>query len=230
MDKLAAALKMDPMELRRKNAIQAGHTSPGQVKLTPNLLGDVKGCLNKVENLINWSEGDRIDLGNNLIKAKGLACFWKTSNSPTDAISAATITFNSDASCNLNVGAVEIGPSSKSTLAQIAADILKLDYNKVHVEFEVNTRTSPHHWKTVASMTTFMVGRAVQEAANDAIRQIESIAAIAYNAQRKTWHWIRAAFQDDPSVYIDLANVVHGYKYPNGWQPGYWPGTPLCPG
>jgi len=218
MDKLAAALKMDPMELRRKNAIQAGHTSPGQVKLTPNLLGDVKGCLNKVENLINWSEGDRIDLGNNLIKAKGLACFWKTSNSPTDAISAATITFNSDASCNLNVGAVEIGPSSKSTLAQIAADILKLDYNKVHVEFEVNTRTSPHHWKTVASMTTFMVGRAVQEAANDAIRQIESIAAIALQCSPEDLALDkgRVYFKDDPSVYIDLANVVHGYKYPNG--------------
>lgn len=124
MDKLAAALSIDPLELRRRNLITAGQTSPTQVLLTPSLLGDVSTCVDQVANLINWDEGARIELDNQRVKAKGLACFWKTSNSPTDAIAAAIISFNSDASINLNVGAVEIGPSTKTTLAQILAEIM----------------------------------------------------------------------------------------------------------
>lgn len=218
MDKLAAALNMDPLELRRKNIIKPGATSPTQVVLTQSNVGDVTQCLDKVEKLINWSEGNRTELDNNRIRAKGVACLWKTSNSPTDAIAAAIVLFNSDASMNLNVGAVEIGPGTKTTLAQILAEKMKVDISKIHVEMEVNTRTSPHHWKTVASMSTFMVGRAVEEAANDAIRQIISVASIAlmYSPEDLVLGEERVYVKDDPSIYIDLDSIVHGYKYPNG--------------
>lgn len=222
MDKLAAALSIDPLELRRRNLIAAGQTSPTQVLLTPSLLGDVSTCVDKVANLINWNEGARIELDNQRVKAKGLACFWKTSNSPTDAIAAAIISFNSDASINLNVGAVEIGPSTKTTLAQILAEIMMVDINKVHVEMEVNTRTSPHHWKTVASMSTFMVGRAVEEAAYDAIHQILSLAAMVLQCSPGdlALGQDQVYYKDDPSLYVDLADIVHGYKYPNGHTVG----------
>jgi len=218
MDKLAVALNMDPLELRRKNVIKPGATSPTQVMLTQSNLGDVAQCLDKAEKLINWSEGTRFELDNNRVRAKGLVCLWKTSNSPTDAIAAAIVSFNSDGSMNLNVGAVEIGPATKTTLAQILAEKMQVDINKVHVEMEVNTRTSPHHWKTVASMSTFMVGRAVEEAANDAIRQILSLAAMALmcSPEDLSLGKEQVYVKDDPGIYIDLANIVHGYKYPNG--------------
>lgn len=218
MDKLAAAMNMDPLELRRRNLITPGQTSPSQVMMTLSILGNVPACLDKVAKLINWDKGARIRLDNQRIKAKGLACFWKTSNSPTDAFAAAIISFNSDASINLNVGAVEIGPSTKTTLAQILAEIMQVDINKIHVEMEVNTRTSPHHWKTVASMTTFMVGRAVEEAAYDAIHQILSLAAIVLQCAPGDLHMSpgRVYYKDDPGLYVDLADIVHGYKYPDG--------------
>jgi len=218
MDKLAAALQMDPLELRRRNIITPGQTTPTQVLLTPSLLGNPAACLEKAGQLVNWSEGKRIETDNNRVRAKGVACFWKTSNSPTDAISAAIISFNSDASINLNVGAVEIGPSTKTALAQILAEIMKVDINKIHVEMEVNTRTSPHHWKTVASMTTFMVGKAVEEAAHDAIRQILSLAAMALKCSPGDLMLGegRVFLKDDPQIYIDLGMIVHGYKYPDG--------------
>jgi CO/xanthine dehydrogenase Mo-binding subunit len=218
MDKLAAALNMDSLELRRKNLIKPGSTSPTQVMLTPSNLGDVTQCLDKVEKLINWSEGTRLEVDNNRIRAKGVACLWKTSNSPTDAIAAAIVSFNSDGSMNLNVGAVEIGPATKTTLAQILAEKMKIDINKVHVEMEVNTRISPHHWKTVASMSIFMVGRAVEEAGEDAIRQILSLAAMALKCAHEdlALGQEQVYLKDDPSIYIDLSNIVHGYKYPDG--------------
>lgn len=218
MDKLAAALNMDPWELRRKNAIAPGDTTPTQVMLTPSNLGNLPACIDKVRKLINWDEGVYKDMGNSRIRAKGAACLWKTSNSPTDAFASAVVIFNSDGSVNLNVGATEIGPSTKTTLAQILAEKLQLNINQVHVEMEVNTRTSPHHWKTVASMTTFMVGRAVEEAADDAIRQLLSVAAMALRCSPEDLELGvgRVYVKDNPGFFLDYASIVHGYKYPNG--------------
>lgn len=218
MDKLAAKLNMDPIELRRKNAITAGQTTPTQVMLTSSNLGDILACIDRVKSLINWDEGQMIDMGNSRIRAKGIACIWKTSSSPTDAIASAIVSFNSDGSVNLQVGAVEIGPATKTTLAQILAERLRVDFDKVHVEMEVNTRTSPHHWKTVASMSTFMVGRAVEEAADDAIKQILSIASIALRCSPEdlALDTGRVYVKDNPNFHIDYAGIAHGYKYENG--------------
>lgn len=218
MDKLAAALNMDSMELRLKNAIIPGDSSPTRLMMTPSILGDVPACINKVKNLIKWEEGQLFDLGNSRIRAKGAACFWKTSNSPTDALASAVVTFNSDGSVNLQVGAVEIGPSTKTTLAQILAERLRVDFDKVHVEMEVDTRTSPHHWKTVASMTTFMVGRAVEEAADDAIHQLLMMASTALRCSPGdlALDTGRVYLKDNPDFYMDYADIAHGYKYQNG--------------
>ncbi|GLC31915.1 hypothetical protein bsdE14_33250 [Clostridium omnivorum] len=96
-----------------------------QVKLNLSNLGNLNSCLSKLKDMIKWDEGNRIELENGMIRAKGLSCFWKTSDSPTDAISGVVLTFNSDGSININSGAVEIGSSMKTTLAQILAEKLK---------------------------------------------------------------------------------------------------------
>ncbi len=218
MDKVAASLNMDSLELRRINAITPGQSSPTQLMMTASNLGDVPACIDKLKSLIKWEEGQLVDMGGSRIRAKGAACFWKTSNSPTDAIASAVVIFNSDGSVNLEVGAVEIGPATKTTLAQILAERLKIDFNKIHVEMEVDTRTSPHHWKTVASMTTFMVGRAVEEAADDAIRQLLSMAATVMRCSPEDLDldFGRVYLKDNPNFYTEYADIAHGYKYKNG--------------
>ena len=113
------------------------------------------------------------------VRGRGLAAIWKTSSSPQNAISAAVVHFNRDGSVNLSVGAVECGAGTKTTVAQILADALGLPVERVHVHLDVRTSTAPEHWKTVASMGTFMVGRAVLEAAQDAVSQLRRIAGIA---------------------------------------------------
>ncbi|MEN6392175.1 MAG: xanthine dehydrogenase family protein molybdopterin-binding subunit [Syntrophomonas sp.] len=218
MDKLARALNMDPLELRRKNAITPGATSPTRLKLTASNLGNLPACIDKLRQLIKWDEGQNMAVGNNRIRARGMACFWKTSNSPTDAFASAVVVFNSDGSVNLQVGAVEIGPSTKTTLAQILAERLKLDIDQVHVEMEVDTRHNPHDWKTVASMSTFLVGRAVEKAAEDALLQILRIAAIVLRRSPEDLALDkgRVYVKDNPDFYLLYADVVHGYKYTNG--------------
>jgi CO/xanthine dehydrogenase Mo-binding subunit len=93
-----------------------------------------------------------------------------------------------------------------------------LDINRVYVQMEVDTRTSPHDWKTVASMSTFLVGRAVVEAANDALHQIISIAAMALRRSPEDLgvEAGRVFAKDNPDLYLDYADIVHGLQYPNG--------------
>lgn len=218
MDKLAADLNMDALELRMKNAITAGHTSPTQVKITQSNAGDLPQCLQKLKTLMDWDDKPQKGLGSHKIRSKGVSCLWKNSDSPTDAHSAVILTFNPDGTINLNCGAVEIGPGMKTTAAQILADRMKMDINQIHVVMEVNTQTSPHHWKTVASMTTFLIGKAVLAAAEDVIEQLRDIAAriMKCSAQDLEVSEGKVYLRDDPSVYLDFAAISHGYKYPNG--------------
>ncbi len=218
MDKLGAALNIDPIEIRMINALTEGCYSPTQVKVTLSNTGNFGECLNKLKTLINWHEGQRIVESNHLIRAKGVGCFVKTSDSPTNAISGVLLTFNSDGSINLNCGAVEIGPGMKTTAAQILAEKLKMDIGRIQVKMEVDTQTSPVHWKTVASMTTYMVGRAVISAAEDLIRQLLNGAATILRCTPEDLEIAeeKIFLKTDQKIYLTFKDIVHGFQYQNG--------------
>ncbi len=218
MDKLAYALGMDQMELRLKNAIVPGDTTPTQSELTKSNIGNLQKCIERLKALIKWDEGQRIEIGNNKIRAKGMACFWKTSSTPPDAASGAVVTFTPDGYANLSIGAVELGQGSKTVLAQILAEKLKMDVDRINVSMEVNTQDHPEHWKTVASSTSYMVGNAIVAAADDAIQQLKGISAIVLRCSPEDLEIAagKAFLKNNPQKYIDITEVIHGYKYPNG--------------
>lgn len=218
MDKLAAALQMDPILLRGKNALREGNLTPTQVKATLSNTGDLEECLNRLKTIINWEEGSRIESDNNRIRAKGIGCFTKTSDSQTDAGSAVFIHFNKDGSLNLTCGAVEIGPGMKTTAVQILAEKMKMKVERVFVKMEVDTETAPKHWKTVASMTTIMIGKAILKAAEDIIQQLKAVAGVALHYAPEDLEVAdeKVYVKGDPSVYIEFKDIVHGYKYPDG--------------
>ncbi len=218
MDKLAGKLNMDPAEIREINMIIPGHTSPTQSVITANNIGDIKKCTDRAKELIRWDEGERIESGKNKIIAKGLSLFWKTSTTATNAQSGAVITFEPDGSVNLNCAAVELGQGTKTTLAQILAEKLKMDINKINVIMEVNTEYSPHQWRTVASSTTFLAGRAVLAAAEDAIRQLKKTASIALQCSVEDLEvgGERVYLRPNPKYGVQIKDIALGYKFPNG--------------
>lgn len=218
MDILAKKLGVCPFELRLKNAIEPGHTSPTQVKITRSNSGDLSKCIVRLKELINWEEGQRIDLGNGKVRAKGISCFWKAPSTPTDAVSGAVLTFNADGSINLSIGSAELGPGTKTILAQILAEKMQMNVDMIHVTMEVNTELNPVHWKTVASMTTYMVGRAILEAAEDAMGQLKSIAGIVLRCPPSDLEvgGGKVYVKDDPDFYVDITELVYGYEYKNG--------------
>jgi len=218
MDLLAQKLNMDPLDLRYINAIMPGNTTPTRVLLNKSNVGNLRKCIEKVRELIHWSEGPVKEVSNRLIRVKGVSCSWKTSTIDIDAPSGVILTFNRDGSINLMSGVVEIGTGTKTILAQILAERLKMDVNNIHVRMEVDTQTTPEHWKTVASRGTFMAGRAVLKAAEDVLQQLKEVASCVLRAPKEDLEVAgsRVFLRDDPSIGLHFKDIGHGYKYPNG--------------
>ncbi|MEI3604107.1 xanthine dehydrogenase family protein molybdopterin-binding subunit [Pseudogracilibacillus sp. SE30717A] len=218
MDLLAEKLAIDPIELRLMNAIKPGDTTPTQTHLNSSNIGDVSSCLRRIKELINWSEGQSTTTQDGKVRTKGITSFWKTSSTPPNATAGVILIFNIDGSVNLNSAAIEHGQGTKTVLAQILAEKLQMDMKKIHVTMEVNTKYDPHQWKTVASSTTYLAGRAVMAAAEDAIFQLKQIGAVALKclpADVVVGNG-KVYIKDSPEFYVNIKDVAVGYKFPNG--------------
>ncbi|KEO85259.1 xanthine dehydrogenase family protein molybdopterin-binding subunit [Tumebacillus flagellatus] len=222
MDLLAKKLGMDPIALRLLNAIGPGETTPTQVLLDESNIGNVPACILRLRELMDWESGQRVVLPNGRIRTKGIAALWKTSSTPTDAGAGAVLIFNKSGSVNLMTGVVEIGQGTKTALAQIAAERLTIDPSLVHVSFEVNTKTNPEHWKTVASSSTMMAGRAILEAADDAIRQLKYNAALVLQVSPDELELAegRVFVRGNPQRGFLFREIAMGYESENGLTVG----------
>ncbi|HUX22233.1 MAG TPA: xanthine dehydrogenase family protein molybdopterin-binding subunit, partial [Spirochaetia bacterium] len=217
MEKLAEKLGTDPLELRLKNAIRTGDTSPGNIVFDRNT-GDLSACLNKVAERLEWSKGSFEQLSPTKVRAKGIAAFWKAPSIPTFTSAGAILIFNEDGSVNLSTGIVEIGQGTYTGLKQIVAERLRMDPEMVHVVREVSTESSPHDWETAASRSLFMAGRAAIEAVDDAVAQIKKVASAPLRCPEEDLEVAdgRAFLRDNPEIGLPLSDVVIHYLYPNG--------------
>lgn len=218
MDQLAKQLKMDSMELRMINAIKPGNTTPTQTVLTANNIGDTVKCLQRAKEMIAWDKGRKVDVGEGKVRTKGISLFWKTSTTATNAQAGAVLTFEADGTVNLNCAAIELGQGTKTALAQILAEKLKMDMKQIHVTMEVNTQYDPHQWRTVASSSTFLAGRAVIAAAENAIKQMKKTAAIVLQCSEEDLEvgGGRVYLKPDPGYGVDIKDIALGYTFPNG--------------
>ena len=218
MDMLAKKLNMNSFELRLKNAILPGHTTPTQIRLNASTVGNLPNCLETLKQLMNWNEGQVIPINDRKVRAKGISCIWKTSTIDSHASSGVVLVFNRDGSVNIESGVVEIGMGSKTILAQMLAEKLKMDINKIHVKMEIDTQTIPEHWKTVASRGTLMAGRALLTAADDALMQLKDIASrvLMCSADDLEVGNEMVYVRDEPDIFVKVEDICFGYKYPHG--------------
>ncbi len=211
MDALSFELKMDPLAFRRLNAIRPGQLTPTQVKTTLSNIGNLESCIDKLISLCGFKSMPE-PLGAHIVRAKGCACFWKAPTPPTDAISGAIATVNADGSFNLSTGVVEMGNGGQTLLAQMFADRLKIPTDQVHVNFSVDTRLNPEHYKTVASFSSYIAGRAVMRAADDVIAQIKRNGALAFACAIEDVELDggRVYLKQDPECYLLYKDVLSG--------------------
>ncbi len=218
MDKLALQMGIDPAQLRLLNGAQEGNDTPTQVPLTLSNTGNLQACIDRLKCIVEWDKGVCTKVNDHILRAKGMACFTKTSTSPTNASSSAVVTFCSDGSVNLNCSVIECGPGMTTALPLILAQRLKMDPLKVAMNTQVNTHDHPVHWKTVASMSTYMAGNAVLAAADDAISQLKANAALALRCSPSDVEigQERATLKEDSTKYLEFKDLVSGIKDANG--------------
>jgi len=111
---------------------------------------------------------------------------------------AAFLKVNQDGTANLYIGTADIGQGSTTVLAQIAAEELGVDYDKVTV-VAADTKLTPFDLGTVASRVTYIVGNAVQRAAAQAKQVLYEVAA------------------EDLNVSPSGLASSHGYIYVSGF-------------
>ena len=187
MDIIAAALKMDPLELRLKNGYVDGDRF-----VTEETLRDVglKECLDEVAKSIGWDSNKfksrgvlpyaravQDSTGSNIRRGKGLACMIKATITPS--ISCAVVKLNEDASLSIYAGTVEMGQGSETTLAQIAGAELGIPLRQIQV-LGVDTDVVPYDLTTSSSRSTFHMGKAVQLAAQHIQQQLKRIVSQEY--------------------------------------------------
>ncbi|MBM4260180.1 MAG: xanthine dehydrogenase family protein molybdopterin-binding subunit [Deltaproteobacteria bacterium] len=212
MDIIAAALKIDPLELRLKNGYNEGDKFVTEETL--RAVG-LKECITAVADSIGWERQDRLrdaetrGLGDqenrsSVRRGKGLAAMIKATITPS--ISCAVVKMNEDASLSIYAGTVEMGQGSETVLAQIAGKELGIPMANIQV-LGVDTDVVPYDLTTSSSRSTFHMGKAVQLAAQHIQRQLQEIVAKEYNVPLD-----KISFADGkirlPETVLDYSEVM----------------------
>ena len=185
MDELAEKLGMDPVDLRLKNHIRAGETSPIFEKLGEGREGKpqivrscaLEECIKIGAERIGWYEKRKAPRREgSWVYGVGMACAMQGSGITGVDMAAATIIMNEDGSFRLLVGATDLGTGSDTVLAQIAAEVLAVPVEKI-VVYSSDTDFTPFDKGAYASSTTYVSGNAVLQAAEKVKEQILLVAS-----------------------------------------------------
>ncbi|MEZ4593492.1 MAG: molybdopterin cofactor-binding domain-containing protein [Chloroflexota bacterium] len=204
MDEIAAALKLDPIEFRRKNWVQAGDPMPiapllgegeKETVITVPLIEScgLNECFEQGMKAIGWErkfeEGWHEVPGKpHLRRGLGAAMCMHGTAIPGLDMGGASVKINDDGSFNVLVGATDLGTGSDTVLSQIAAEVLGVPLEDIII-YSSDTDMTPFDTGAYASSTTYISGTAVKRAAEQVAEQIKERAALML--EMDSWQGIR---------------------------------------
>ncbi len=162
MDLLAGALGIDPLELRRRNALR-----PGDVTVTGQTLGHSVGlvaCLDRVGAVRDrWAR--QLREPGTVPRGLGVgAMYYGIGNTGVSNPSSARVALDPDGAFTLFTGAADIGQGSDNALLAICAETLGVDPDRIRLVRGDTARTA-NAGATSASRQTYISGGAVLRAA-----------------------------------------------------------------
>ena len=190
MEKIAAELGIDPLEVRRINMVREGDiTSTGQ-RLTTSVGSD--DVLNAAVERSNYLERKQaIDAENargshhDKRRGIGLSFFFHgagfTGSGEARMKAQAGVEVTAEGQARVLSGSTEIGQGTRTIFCQIVADELGVGFDQVDVE-DPDTSRVPDSGPTVASRTTMVVGRVVQLAAREIKEKLINFVAERFGA------------------------------------------------
>ncbi len=169
MDEIAAAIGMDPVELRRRNFLHDGDTTATeQVMREPVILDKLLDRALKESDYYGRRERFARDNPTSAVKrGLGIAAFFHgagfTGSGERYLNSLAGIDVTPEDKVRVLVANTEFGQGTNTILSQIAAEAIGIDYDDVEMA-PVDTNVVPNSGPTVASRTTMVVGRLIERA------------------------------------------------------------------
>src|SRR3989449_1472415 len=199
LDEIAATLKIDPAEIRRRNLLQPPCVTINGLRVQSYGLPE---CIEKVVARSGWNERiGKLPRGRGL----GIACSHYVSGAANSIIrsdmphSTVNIKIDRDGGVVVYTGAAEIGQGSDTMTAQIAAEALGCSLSRVKI-VAADTELTPIDIGSYSSRVTFMAGNATLRAAEEVKKEIASAAARKMNCPPE-----ELVFRDDVVFKKDSA-------------------------
>src|SRR3954464_233515 len=180
LDELAAAIGMDPAEIRRINLLKPPCVTVNNLRVQSYGLPE---CIDKVISRSGWHER-RSKLPP--ARGMGMACSHYVSGAANSIIrsdmphSTVNIKIDRDGGVVVYTGASDIGQGSDTMVAQIVAEVLGIGLGRIRV-IAADTDLTPIDIGSYSSRVTFMNGNASLRSAQDVRKKIAAAAAVKMN-------------------------------------------------
>ncbi len=181
LNHVARGLGMDPVAFRLKNLIHPGATDP----VTEMDLGNarIRDCVEQGAERFDWHNRWTANPGNSRFKrGVGMACATHINGCfpGFHEATTATLKLREDGEISLICALHDLGCGSNTVLAQIIAEVLDTDPNKIHF-CSVDTDLCDYDLGTRASRMTYIVGEAVRRTSEKFKQQIILAASLRLN-------------------------------------------------
>jgi CO/xanthine dehydrogenase Mo-binding subunit len=217
MDRVAAAVGLEPDEFRRRNFIRTGETSAvGQIIRDPI---DMSALLDRALALSDYhakrARFTAENPGRAIRKGIGFAAFMHgagfTGSGEDHLASVVAIEADADGQVRVLSSNTEIGQGTNTVFAQIASDALRIPLETIEIA-QPDTAIVPNSGPTVASRTCMVVGKLVESAAVALLKMLENA---GLDSQSHTADEFRAAC----ARYIEASGPLRAeaqYRAPEG--------------
>ena len=183
MDEIAAAINIDPVELRRRNFLHDGDTTATeQVMREPVILDKLldralaeSGYHAKHEQFARENATSPIKRGMGVSAFYHGSGFTGSGERYLNSLAGVDVV---DGKVRVLVSSTEFGQGTNTILTQIAAEAIGLDYDDV-VMAPPDTGIVPNSGPTVASRTSMVVGRLIERASQQLVASLQEDAGLA---------------------------------------------------
>lgn len=230
MDEIAAALGIDPVELRRKNFLHQGDTNATEQLMREPLILDelLDRALAESDFYARRDRFARENPASTIKRGIGLVAFYHgsgfTGSGEVYLNSLGGVDVTPEGRVRVLVSNTEFGQGTNTILTQVAAEALGLDYSRITMA-PPDTSAVPNSGPTVASRTSMVVGRLIERASIQLLDMLRNEAALPAHYTEAEFFAAcdryRAAhgevislcrYQAPPGIFWD-DNTYHGEAY-----------------
>lgn len=231
IDEAANQMSWDPVDLRLVNIVEPNSTTIHGWRVSSCGLED---CIKEAVKQSGWHEKREIKQGGPIRRGIGLACCVHKSGAkrhPDYEGSSALVRIDGTGSVVVLCGETEIGQGCRTIWAQIAAEILGVELDKVHVA-PFDSDYSPYGVGTFASRVTTLGGKAVALAAGDAARQLAAVAAELLKTTPEELVREKGHYQvkGQPDLKVTFEEAAQAAEIKNAGMPVVGKGVFISPG